>query len=406
MICEDAEHLSSYGVSTEPVCWLQSGYPSGYTTKLFGKPVIFRETECMGTGAKRCAIVGQHADAWGKDAPEREYFGLEWRQRRSYGVRDAPVGGVEDLPRSTDERSTVVGVSAAVIRTRRLLERSDGRDRPLHGRIRVGKELFSTQLHALSCRADKPFVAINCAAIPETLIEAELFGVEKGAFTGATISRSGYFERAAGGTLFLDEFSSLTYVAQGKVLRALQEHTIERVGGSKTILVDVRVVAACNVDLAAEVASGRFRQDLYFRLCVFPILIPPLRERRDDIPLLMAHFLEFYSQRHARKLKGFTRRATDALLKYDYPGNIRELQNLIERGVVYADDGGQIDVVHLFVAELIPPFTISLAADGRLARANPWASKSLAHRTPVSPKPQFRPALRSKKPSAPLIFPP
>ena len=265
----------------------------------------------------------------------------------------------------------MVGVSAAVIRTRRLLEKVAATDATVlfMGESGVGKELFSTQLHALSRRADRPFVAINCAAIPETLIEAELFGVEKGAFTGAINSRSGYFERAAGGTLFLDEISSLAYVAQGKVLRALQEHTIERIGGSKTISVDVRIVAACNVDLAAEVASGRFRQDLYFRLCVFPILIPPLRERRDDIPLLMAHFLEFYKQRHARKLKGFTRRATDALLKYDYPGNIRELQNLIERGVVYADDGGQIDVVHLFVgSEPIPPFTISLAADGRLSR--------------------------------------
>jgi len=369
--CEAAEHLASHGVSTEPVCWLQSGYPSGYTTKLFGKSVIFRETECTGTGAKRCTIVGQHADAWGKDAPEREYFGLEWRRRRSYPVRDVPVEGVEDLPKSTGERSTVVGVSAAVIRTRRLLEKVAATDAAVlfMGESGVGKELFSTQLHALSRRVDKPFVAINCAAIPETLIESELFGVEKGAFTGATTSRSGYFERAARGTLFLDEISSLTYVAQGKVLRALQEHTIERVGGSKTISVDVRIVAACNVDLASEVASGRFRQDLYFRLCVFPILIPPLRERRDDIPLLMAHFLEFYSQRHARKLKGFTRRATDALLKYNYPGNIRELQNLIERGVVYAEDGGQIDVVHLFVgSEPIPPFTVSLAADGRLAR--------------------------------------
>jgi len=369
--CEAAEHLASHGVSTEPVCWLQSGYPSGYTTKLLGRSVIFRETECMGMGAKRCTIVGQHADAWGKDAPEREYFGMEWRRRRSYRVRNTPVEVQEEVAKPAGEQGTVVGVSAAFMRTRRLLEKVAATDATVlfMGESGVGKELFSTQLHALSRRADKPFVAINCAAIPETLIESELFGVEKGAFTGASASRSGYFERASRGTLFLDEISSLTYVAQGKVLRALQEHTIERVGGSRTIKVDVRVVAACNVDLAAEVASGRFRQDLYFRLCVFPILIPPLRERRDDIPLLMAHFLEFYSQRHARKLKGFTRRAADALLKYEYPGNIRELQNLIERGVVYADDGGHIDIVHLFVgSEPIPPFTVSLAADGRLAR--------------------------------------
>ncbi|WP_244571369.1 sigma 54-interacting transcriptional regulator [Mesorhizobium carmichaelinearum] len=235
------------------------------------------------------------------------------------------------------------------MRTRHLLEKVAATDATVlfSGESGVGKELFSQQLHALGRRAARPFIAINCAAIPDNLVESELFGVEKGAFTGATASRAGYFERASGGTLFLDETSTLAYSAQGKLLRALQERTVERVGGQRSIPVDVRVVAASNVDLAAEVAAGRFRSDLYFRLCVFPITIPPLRERRDDIPLLMAHFLRLYCQRHGRTLSGFTRRATDVLLKYDYPGNIRELQNLIERGVVYADDGGQIDMVHL-----------------------------------------------------------
>ncbi|MCK1733818.1 sigma-54-dependent Fis family transcriptional regulator [Bradyrhizobium sp. 138] len=162
--------------------------------------------------------------------------------------------------------------------------------------------------------------------IPEQLVESELFGVAKGAYTGAIASRPGYFERASGGTLFLDEIASLTYSAQGKLLRALQERKIERVGGTRTISLDVRVVAASNVDLTAEVAAGRFRQDLYFRLSVFPIAIPPLRERRDDIPLLMAHFLGIYCTRHGRQLMGFSRCATEALLKYDYPGNIPQLR--------------------------------------------------------------------------------
>jgi len=373
---EAAEHLSSYGVSTEPVCWLQAGYPSGYTTKLFGRPVIFREIECMGMGASRCVVIGQHADAWEKDAPERAYFGLEWKGRRSIAVRPRHEELPPELAASTQDGTVAVGVSAAFMRTRHLLEKVAATDATVLfvGESGVGKELFSNQLHALSRRAPGPFVAINCAAIPDNLVESELFGVEKGAFTGAVGSRAGYFERASGGTLFLDEISSLTYSAQGKVLRALQERTIERVGGSKTISVDVRVVAASNVDLAAEVAVGRFRQDLYFRLCVFPIAIPPLRERRDDIPLLMAHFLAIYSARHGRRLMGFSRRATDALLKYDYPGNIRELQNLIERGVVYADDGGLVDVVHLFSgSELLPPFSVSLTSDGRLG-TTPFAA--------------------------------
>ncbi len=367
---EAAEHLASYGLASEPVCWLQTGYPSGYTTQLFGKPVIFREIECVGMGAKRCLVVGQHADAWGRDVPEREYFGLEWKNRRTYRVPVTSADPVEPVAVASGD-GVAVGVSASFVRTRHLLQKVAGTDATVLfvGESGVGKELFSNQLHEMSRRAKGPFVAINCAAIPENLVESELFGVEKGAFTGATNSRPGYFERASGGTLFLDEVASLTYSAQGKLLRALQERKIERVGATKTTQVDVRVVAASNVDLAEEVAAGRFRQDLYFRLCVFPVAIPPLRERRDDIPLLMAHFLKLYSERHGRFVLGFSRRATDALLKYDYPGNIRELQNLVERGVVYADEGGQIDLSHLFFgSEQLPSYSIALTSEGRLGK--------------------------------------
>jgi two-component system, NtrC family, response regulator HydG len=368
---EAAEHLASYGLASEPVCWLQVGYPSGYTTKLCGWPVIFREVECAGMGALRCVVVGQHADAWGDDAPERSYFGLEWKSRSVPPTSKVPVAADHRPTVAGDDKTVAVGVSAAFVRTRHQLERVAATDGTVLfvGESGVGKELFSSQLHSMSRRSTGPFVAINCAAIPEHLVESELFGVERGAYTGAVASRAGYFERASGGTLFLDEIASLTYSAQGKVLRALQERKIERVGGTKTISLDVRVVAASNVDLTAEVAAGRFRQDLYFRLCVFPVAIPPLRERRDDIPLLMAHFLGHYRARHGRHPTGFSRRATDALLKYDYPGNIRELQNLIERGVVYADDGGVIDIGHLFSGtELLPPFSVQLTTEGRLAR--------------------------------------
>lgn len=366
---EAAEHLASYGLASEPVCWLQIGYPSGYTTKLCGWPVIFREVEWVGMGAPRCVVVGQHAEAWGDDAPERNYFGLEWKSRSMHTIGKVPVAADQSPAAAGDDSTVAVGVSAAFVRTRRQLERVATTDATVLfvGESGVGKELFSSQLHAMSRRSSGPFVAINCAAVPEQLVES--FGVEKGAYTGAIASRAGYFERASGGTLFLDEIASLTYSAQGKLLRALQERKIERVGGTRTISLDVRVVAASNVDLTAEVAAGRFRQDLYFRLCMFPIAIPPLRERRDDIPLLMAHFLGIYCTRHGRQLMGFRRRATEALLKYDYPGNIRELQNLVERGVVYADEGSTIDIGHLFSAsELLPPFSIQLTSEGRLGR--------------------------------------
>ncbi len=367
---EAAEHIASYGIASEPVCWMQTGYPSGYTSKLFGKPVIFREIECAGMGAPQCLVVGQNAEAWGYDAPERDYLGLEWRKRRT--SRAAPAIKTDEIwaelsPASPSQE--VVGVSASFLRTRHMLEKVAGTDATVLfiGESGVGKELFSNQLHQMSNRASKPFVPINCAAIPENLVESELFGVEKGAFTGATSSRPGYFERAGGGTLFLDEIASLTYAAQGKVLRAIQERKIERVGGTKTIPANVRVVAASNVDLKEEVAAGRFRQDLYYRLCVFPIVIPPLRDRRDDIPLLTAHFLNVFRQRHGRQVTGFTRRAMDALLSYGFPGNIRELQNLVERGVIFADDGALIDVHHLFTgSETSTGISMRLTDAGRI----------------------------------------
>lgn len=382
---EAGEHIAHHGLAQEPVCWMQTGYPSGYTSTLFGRPVIFREIECSGMGASRCYVVGQNAEEWGEDAPERAYLGLEWpRQKRTN--RRAVQKEPEAMPAPAQDedhppRDPVVGVSAGFLRARLMVEKVADTEATvlLVGESGVGKELFSQQLHRLSLRAGGPFVALNCAAIPDTLVESELFGVEKGAFTGAVASRPGYFERAAGGTLFLDEIASLAFAAQGKLLRAIQERVVERVGGTRSVPADVRVIAASNVDLAEEVRAGRFRQDLYFRLCVFPIAIPSLRERRDDIPLLVDHFLRLFRERHRRQVVGLTRRAMDALLAYDFPGNIRELQNLIERGVIFADAGGWIDVHHLFTAgEVTSPFSPALTAEGRLAVPGAMASLSSA----------------------------
>jgi transcriptional regulator with GAF, ATPase, and Fis domain len=199
------------------------------------------------------------------------------------------------------------------------------------------------------------------------LVEAELFGAEKGAYTGAHERRVGLVSLADGGTLFLDEIGTLSLVSQGKLLRALQEGEIERVGGTRTLKVDVRVVAATNVDLLEDVRAGRFREDLYYRLTVFPIHLPPLRERRDDIPLLMNHFLLRECQRQGRQLSGFTQRAVRAMLHYGFPGNIRELQNLIERGVILAEEGAAIDVAHMFRREqLSDEALLAIGAHGTL----------------------------------------
>jgi DNA-binding NtrC family response regulator len=204
----------------------------------------------------------------------------------------------------------------------------------LTGESGTGKELIATLMHRLSTRTDGPFIILNAAALPTTLLEAELFGHEKGAFTGATQRKAGHFELADKGTLFLDEIGDMPPEVQAKLLRVLQDGTFHRLGGTRTLHVDVRMVAATNKDLTQEVADGRFRQDLYYRLNVITIELPPLRERRSDIPLLAAHFLRHYSEENGKKIKGIQEEALRRLQAHDWPGNVRELQNVIERAVV------------------------------------------------------------------------
>ena len=208
----------------------------------------------------------------------------------------------------------------------------------LEGESGTGKELFARSLHALSPRADAPFVAINCAAIPETLLETELFGHEKGAFTGAVARKPGKFEMAHRGTLFLDEIGDLPLALQAKILRALEEKRFERVGGTASVQVDVRLVAATNRGLRAAVAARRFREDLYFRLSVFPITVPPLRDRPGDIPLLARYFVERFCRDMKKRAIALSPAALEQLVAYRWPGNVRELQNCIERAVILAED--------------------------------------------------------------------
>lgn len=206
----------------------------------------------------------------------------------------------------------------------------------LLGETGTGKELIATAIHRLSDRAPGPLVKVNCGALPESLLESELFGHMRGAFTGAVANRTGRFEAAHGGTIFLDEINSTSLHLQVKLLRVLQEREFERVGDTATIRVDVRVIAASNRDLMDQVEAEKFREDLYWRLNVVPIHIPPLRMRREDIPRLVAHFLELYSERNERFVVHIDERALEHLVQYDWPGNVRELQNYIERSVVMA----------------------------------------------------------------------
>ena len=227
----------------------------------------------------------------------------------------------------------LVGRSAAIEEVSALIRRVAETDSRvlISGESGTGKELVAAAIHALSARRNRPFVRINCAAIPRDLIESEMFGHEKGAFTGATRQRRGKFELADTGSLFLDEVGDLSPEAQAKLLRAIEAGEIERVGGGALIPVDVRIITATNHDLESEVGAGRFREDLFFRLHVMPIHIAPLRERREDIPLLVDHFVERYRYRHGLRPPRFSDAAIDALTAYDWPGNVRELGNAVER---------------------------------------------------------------------------
>jgi DNA-binding NtrC family response regulator len=250
----------------------------------------------------------------------------------------------------------LVGEDASLRKVYAALQRAATTDATvlIEGESGTGKELFARSLHALSGRADAPFVAINCAAIPENLLETELFGYEKGAFTGAAARKPGKFEVAHRGTLFLDEIGDMPLTLQAKILRVLEEKRFERVGGTASVQVDVRLVAATNRGLKAAVAGRRFREDLYFRLSVFPIVVPTLRERPGDIPLLARFFVERFCRDLKKKPLILSPEAVEHLQNYRWPGNVRELQNCIERAVILAD-GDAILPRHLNLSFVEPP---------------------------------------------------
>ena len=358
-------HVRDFGPQSEPVCWMLLGYASGYTSAFFGRPILYKEVACCACGAAHCRIEGRPLADW----PDGEAMARDY-DADSLLVRLEDLHSQVETLRSSlepaDELGPLVGRSKAFAGAVDLLRKAAATQVTvlLTGETGVGKERFARTLHAMSARADKPFVAVNCAALPGELIESELFGAEKGAYTGAGAARPGRFERANGGTLMLDELGELPLPAQAKLLRVLQHGEIERLGSTQARKVDVRVVAATNVDLESAVAAGRFRRDLLYRLNVYPIRIPPLRERVDDIEQLALHLLQRFCALHDKRVTGFTDRALDAMRRYPWPGNVRELENLIERGVILASAGEPVDLHALFPTLPVPaPVTVSASGD-------------------------------------------
>jgi DNA-binding NtrC family response regulator len=286
---------------------------------------------------------------------KREVAHLRAAQPKPFGI-DGIIGNTGDLQH--------------VLNMVRKIAKSDAGTVLIQGESGTGKELIAKAIHYEGGRADKPFMAINCAAVPETLLESELLGHEKGAFTDAKSQKKGLFEMASGGTVFLDEIGDMPMAIQAKLLRVLEDRAFRRVGGTKDVHVDIRIVSATNKDLLQAIADKTFRNDLYYRLQVIPIFLPPLRERRADIPLLVQHFIENFNREFGKNVKRISPAAEKILLEYAWPGNIRELRNVIERAVILENEE-TIEAGHLpreLVAQAVPtsggPISFSLPAEG------------------------------------------
>jgi DNA-binding NtrC family response regulator len=353
------QHVHHYGKSKAPVCWSLVGYASGYASACLGQEIYFRETVCLAQGAATCTVVGKDAGSWGdalealrsdyhsedlgaqveriRGAVHRRLQEIE-RRERIVAKRERELNLLrERVAREAASKHFIAG-SAAMQDVLELAARVAPLDTTVlvYGESGTGKEFIVRMIHAQSPRAGGPFISINCAALTETLLESELFGHVRGAFTGAVRDKPGLFETAGRGTLFLDEVGEVAPTVQAKLLRALQEREIRRVGGERTIKVDARVVAATNRDLRAAVTAGAFREDLYFRLGAFVINVPPLRERREDIPPLVHDFVRRAATRAKKEVGSVSSEAMTALMNYRWPGNVRELEHAIERAVIVA----------------------------------------------------------------------
>jgi DNA-binding NtrC family response regulator len=350
---EAEQHLLHFGRVDAPMCWTICGLTSGYLSRTTGKEIYVLEDRCMGKGDVACRLFGRTREEWGDERAEELRF---FKPNRLKECLDVSLHRVTETLKAAERklgehRRALVRVARDVAEPMGIVAKSPTMRQLVDLARRVakvdstvlitgesgsGKERIARLVHEESTRAAGPFIAVNCGAITETLLESELFGHARGAFTGATSDRPGLFEAANGGTLLLDEVGEVSPGMQVKLLRTLQEREIRRVGENKSRRVDVRVVAATNRDLAHGVAGGAFRQDLYYRLKVVELHVPPLRERRDDVLPLARVLLADAAVRMNRKIAGLAPAAADQLLRYEWPGNVRELENAMERAVALA----------------------------------------------------------------------
>jgi two-component system, NtrC family, response regulator HydG len=343
---EAEQHLLHLGQADEPVCWTLTGFASGYMSCVYGKEIIAIEDRCRGKGDALCRVAVRSKEDWGPELATHLPF---YQKACLDSALTLLTDTLKKKERQLQSRRALrhvdptvpagfVGSSPAMLRTLDLARRVAQVDSTvlITGESGAGKERIARFIHDESARTAGPFLAINCAAVPETLLESELFGHVRGSFTGASQDRAGLFEAANGGTLLLDEIGDVPPAMQVKLLRVLQEREVRRVGENRARTINVRVLAATNRDLLADVHAARFRQDLYYRLRVVEIVVPPLRERREDILPLARQLLEGTARRFAKKVPTLTPDAANLLLQYAWPGNVRELENALERAVALA----------------------------------------------------------------------
>lgn len=360
---EAEQHLLHFGRSDSPVCWTICGLMSGYASQTTGHEIFVLEDRCLGEGHAACHLLGRTREEWGDERAEELTF---FDARRLEECLDVSLGRVTDTLKAAErrlrahrralvlverDRQDPLGIVAKSVKMQQVVDLARRVARVdatvlIVGESGVGKERIARLIHEESTREAGPFIAVNCGAITETLLESELFGHKRGAFTGATADRPGLFEAANNGTILLDEIGEVSPTMQVKLLRVLQEQEVRRVGENRNRPVNVRVLAATNRNLKRRVKGGAFRQDLYYRLKVVELHVPPLRSRRDDIMPLARLLLADAAARMAREISGLTPRAADQLLCYGWPGNVRELENAMERAVVLAR-GNRVDLEDL-----------------------------------------------------------
>lgn len=379
-------HIAAFGIGGEPSCWMLNGYASAYSSAFMGQPIIYREVECRAMGAPHCRIVGKPAALWEDEGVGGEHLGGEHLDADiGFDLRDTwlgeRIGGLDGGRAPSWQEDGLVGESpafVAMMSTVRQIARTNAPVLVL-GEPGVGKKSIGQVIHRLSGRAARPLLVVNCARQDSEELALDLFGRER---TATDPARPGKLERISGGTLLLEDIQAISSQLQARLAQLIVDGQMARLGAGQPRAIDIRVIACANDELAAAVRAGRFRQDLYYKLSVCPVAVPPLRDRKADLPMLIRHFVELHATRHGKTLGGLTMDAASYLLNHDFPGNIAEMEALMERAVIMAPADGMIRTNHLLsIADLHQPTFFRVSEAGALVHAEPEESTAIGAQT-------------------------